>query len=161
MMWRSPIVFNELMQEVIDRFVGIDGFVYRCLSFCHFSFFHCVVCSSSIYEFWCPLWYHQTLVDHQCLTVLLIMQIYSRSINCSMYHWCNPGIVHKRYCYLASRNHLCKYLKHQHYFSSRLCYYLLLYKIIVDYKYQYKKYMYIIIRMYFYTNNVSKLRMNG
>jgi hypothetical protein len=39
----------------------------------------------------------------------------------------------------------------QHYLSSRLCYYLLLYKIIVDYKYQYKKYMYIIIRMYFYT----------
>jgi hypothetical protein len=108
-----------------------------------------------------PLWYIQTLFGHQCLNVLLIMQIYLRSINCSIYHWCTPCIVHKRYCYLASRNHLCKYLKHQHYLSSRLCYYLLLYKIIVDYKYQYKKYMYIIIRMYFYTNNVSKLRMNG
>jgi hypothetical protein len=27
-----------------------------------FSFGHCVVCSSSIYEFWLPLWYIQTLL---------------------------------------------------------------------------------------------------
>ena len=32
-------------------------FVDRCLSFCTFSFGHCVVCSSSIYGFWLPLWY--------------------------------------------------------------------------------------------------------
>jgi hypothetical protein len=31
-------------------------FVHRCLSFCTFSFGHCVVCSS-IYRFWLPLWY--------------------------------------------------------------------------------------------------------
>ena len=36
-------------------------FVDRCLSFCTFSFGHCVVCSSSIYGFWLPLWYLQTL----------------------------------------------------------------------------------------------------
>jgi hypothetical protein len=36
-------------------------FVDRCLSFHTFSFCHCVVCSSSIYEFWLPLWYLQTL----------------------------------------------------------------------------------------------------
>ena len=36
-------------------------FVDRCLSFCTFSFDHCVVCSSSIYGFWLPLWYLQTL----------------------------------------------------------------------------------------------------
>jgi len=36
-------------------------FVDRCLSFCNFSFGHCVVCSSSIYGFWLPLWYLQTL----------------------------------------------------------------------------------------------------
>jgi hypothetical protein len=36
-------------------------FVDRCLSFCTFSFGHCVVCSSSVYEFWLPLWYLQTL----------------------------------------------------------------------------------------------------
>jgi hypothetical protein len=31
-------------------------FVDRCLSFRTFSFGHCVVCSSSIYGFWLPLW---------------------------------------------------------------------------------------------------------
>ena len=37
-------------------------FVDGCLSFCTFSFGHCVVCSSSIYGFWLPLWYLQTLL---------------------------------------------------------------------------------------------------
>jgi hypothetical protein len=37
-------------------------FVDRCLSFCTFSFCHCVVCSSSTYGFWLPLWYLQTLL---------------------------------------------------------------------------------------------------
>ena len=37
-------------------------FVDRCLSFCTFSFGNCVVCSSSIYGFWLPLWYLQTLL---------------------------------------------------------------------------------------------------
>ena len=36
-------------------------FVDRCLSFCPFSFGHCVVFPSSIYVFWLPLWYLQTL----------------------------------------------------------------------------------------------------
>jgi hypothetical protein len=31
-------------------------FVYRCLSFCTFSFGHCVICFSSLYGFWLPLW---------------------------------------------------------------------------------------------------------
>jgi hypothetical protein len=39
-------------------------FVDRCLSFCTFSFCHCVVCSSSIYGFRFPLWYLQTLLMH-------------------------------------------------------------------------------------------------
>jgi hypothetical protein len=33
------------------------------LSFGAFSFGHCVVCSSSIFGFWLPLWYLQTLLD--------------------------------------------------------------------------------------------------
>jgi hypothetical protein len=37
-------------------------FVDRCFSFCIFSFGHCVVCSS-IYGFWLPLWYLQTLLE--------------------------------------------------------------------------------------------------
>jgi hypothetical protein len=35
-------------------------FVNRCLSFCPFSFGHCFVCPS-IYGFWLPIWYLQTL----------------------------------------------------------------------------------------------------
>ena len=38
-------------------------FVDRCLSFCTFSFGHCVVFSSSIYGFWLCLWYLQTLLS--------------------------------------------------------------------------------------------------
>jgi hypothetical protein len=37
-------------------------FVDRCLSFCQFSFGHCVVCSSSIYGLWLPLWYLVAIV---------------------------------------------------------------------------------------------------
>ena len=39
-------------------------FVDRCLSFCTFSFGHFVVCSSSIYGFWFPLWHLQTLLSN-------------------------------------------------------------------------------------------------
>ena len=38
-----------------DYLVLYVCFVDRCLSFCTFSFGHCVVCSSSIYGFWLPL----------------------------------------------------------------------------------------------------------
>ena len=37
----------------------------RCLSFCPFSFVHCVVCSSYIHGFWLALLYLQTLLTHQ------------------------------------------------------------------------------------------------
>ena len=40
------------------------SFVDRCLSFCTFSFGHCVVCLSSIYGFVLSLWYLQTLLIH-------------------------------------------------------------------------------------------------
>jgi hypothetical protein len=39
-------------------------FVDRCLSFCTFSFGYCVVCSSSIYGLWLPLWYLQTRLTY-------------------------------------------------------------------------------------------------
>jgi hypothetical protein len=39
-------------------------FVDRCLSFCPFSFDHCVVCSSSIYGFSLHLWCLQTRLGH-------------------------------------------------------------------------------------------------
>ena len=50
-------------------------FVDRCLSFCTFSFGHCVVCSSSIYGFWLPLLYLQTLL----ITPLHIYRFWRRT----------------------------------------------------------------------------------
>jgi hypothetical protein len=55
----SPAVFSGV--RVTRSLVLYVCFVDRCLSFCTFSFDQCVVCSSSIYEFWLPLWYLQTL----------------------------------------------------------------------------------------------------
>jgi len=54
----SPLVFSGV--RVTRSLVLCVCFVDRCLSFCTF-FCHCVVCSSSIYRFWLPLWYLQTL----------------------------------------------------------------------------------------------------
>ena len=39
-------------------------FVDRCLSFCTFSFGHCVVCSSSIYGFWSPFGIFKLFLNH-------------------------------------------------------------------------------------------------
>jgi hypothetical protein len=55
----SPSVFIGV--RVTQSLVLCVCFVNRCLSFCTFSFGRCVVCSSSIYGFWLPLWYLQTL----------------------------------------------------------------------------------------------------
>ena len=54
----SPPVFSGV--RVTRSLVLYVCFVDRCLSCCPFSFDHCVVCSSSIYGFWLPLWYLQT-----------------------------------------------------------------------------------------------------
>ena len=56
----SPPVFSGV--RVTRSLVLYVCFVDRCLSFCTFSFGHCVVYSSSIYGFWLPLWYLQTLL---------------------------------------------------------------------------------------------------
>ena len=52
----SPPIFSRI--RVTRSLVFCVCFVDRCLSFCPFSFDHCVVCSS-IYGFWLPL---QTLL---------------------------------------------------------------------------------------------------
>ena len=57
----SPPVFSGV--RVTRSLVLYVCFVDRCLSFCTFSFGHCVVCSSSIYGFWLSLWYLQTLLQ--------------------------------------------------------------------------------------------------
>ena len=73
--WLVPLVEQELITlpehlSVPPVFSGVRVtrslivyvcFVDRCLSFCTFSFGHCVVCSSSIYRFWLLLWYLQAL----------------------------------------------------------------------------------------------------
>jgi len=56
----SPLVFSGV--NVTRSLVLYVCFVDPCLSFCTFSFGHCVVCSSSIYGIWLPLWYLQTLL---------------------------------------------------------------------------------------------------
>jgi hypothetical protein len=55
----SPPVFSGV--RVTRSLVLYVCFVDPCLSFCTVSFGHCVVCSSSTYGFWFPLWYLQTL----------------------------------------------------------------------------------------------------
>ena len=61
----SPPVFSGV--RVTRSLVLRVYFIYRCLSFCPFSFGLCVVCSSSIYGFWLPLWYLQTLLHDSSL----------------------------------------------------------------------------------------------
>ena len=56
----SPPLFGEV--RVTRSLVLRVCFVDRCLTFCTFFLGHCVVFSSSIYRFWLPLWYLQTLL---------------------------------------------------------------------------------------------------
>ena len=58
-----------------------------CLSFCTFSFDHCFVCSSSIYGFWLPLWYLQTLLS------LTVFEAIVKGVYCTIYSfWYRPWI---------------------------------------------------------------------
>jgi hypothetical protein len=56
----NPVVFSGV--RVTRSLVLCVCFVDLCLSFCTFSFGHCVVCSWSIYGLWLPLWFLQTLL---------------------------------------------------------------------------------------------------
>ena len=62
--------------------------VDRYLSFCA-SFGHCVVCSSSIYGFWLPLWYLQTLLKSFGFPIFQYWaspdESYSRNVSCAPY----------------------------------------------------------------------------
>ena len=46
--------------RVVQSLVFCEMLCRSLLSFCYFSFSHCIVCPSSIYSFWLPLWYLQT-----------------------------------------------------------------------------------------------------
>ena len=53
---------------LLDLCFYVWCFVNRCLSFCPFSFGHCLVCPSSIYQFWLSLWYLKLfLYDEVCV----------------------------------------------------------------------------------------------
>ena len=56
----EPPIFSVV--RVTRSLVLCVCFVDHSLSFCAFSFGHCVVCSSSINGFLLPLWYLQTLL---------------------------------------------------------------------------------------------------
>jgi hypothetical protein len=81
----SPPVFSGV--HVTRSLVWYVCFVDRCLSFCTFSFGHSGVWSSSIYGFWLPLWYLQTLLpkvvkisflqsSHPSLNIVYILKLF-------------------------------------------------------------------------------------
>ena len=77
----SPPVFSGV--RVSRSLVLYVCFVDRCLSFCTFSFGHCVVCSSSIYGFWLPLWYLQSPLDFGfCLSNCFVNDLKGEVIVC-------------------------------------------------------------------------------
>jgi hypothetical protein len=61
----SPMVIKNMLWSLVLCVCFVD----YCLSFCTFSFGHCVVRSSSIYRFWLPLWYLQTLHKIELITM--------------------------------------------------------------------------------------------
>ena len=67
----SPLGFSGV--RVTRSLVLCVCFVDRCLFFYTFSFGHCVVCSSSIYGFWLPFLYLQTLLDMHVFIATQIM----------------------------------------------------------------------------------------
>ena len=71
----SPLVFSGV--RVTRSLVLCVCFVDRCSPFCRFSDVHCVVCSSSIYRFWLPLWYLQTIFTKtmKCITLFLLYAV--------------------------------------------------------------------------------------
>ena len=83
--WRQPPIKEIIICEVFCRLLFVV-----CLS----SFRHCIVCRSSIYFFWLPLWYLVVIV----LSVVLLS-------TASYYHF---GILWSLYCvsfYLRLLNH--------------------------------------------------------
>ena len=71
--------FIKLISHRLKIFVTGSLVLYVCfedryLSFCTFSFGHCVVCSSLIYRFWLTLWYLR-YTDSDCPFGILDIQI--------------------------------------------------------------------------------------
>jgi hypothetical protein len=80
----SPPVFSGV--RVTRSLVLYVCFVDHCLSFCAFYFGRGVVCSSSMYGFWLPLWYLQTLLRS---VLIRISNMCAFDYHCH----CKPSIV--------------------------------------------------------------------
>jgi hypothetical protein len=73
-------VHNKHWKKQRWIFCFICMFCRSLLFFCTFSFGHCVVCSSSIYGFWLPFWYLQTLLVPNVSSILVFSIIdYTRT----------------------------------------------------------------------------------
>jgi hypothetical protein len=78
------------MGSLSEKRYGLEWtvcFVEHCLSFCHFSFGHCVICPSSIYGIWLYLWYLQILLvtvsnfNSYSMTTILIAEAHAAQTN--------------------------------------------------------------------------------
>ena len=74
----SPPLFNGV--RVTRSLVLYVCFVDLRLSFCTFSFSHCVFCSSLINGFWLPLWYLQTLLVTDTSSQIVAIYPYVKKI---------------------------------------------------------------------------------
>jgi hypothetical protein len=105
---RVPLVEQELFRSTkftpsfsgirLNRSLFLCGrFVDCCMSFCTFSFGHCVVCSSSIYGFWLPLWYLLAIVLSVLLrfTILITPVVSSYSSKSATHRWIYPTFICK------------------------------------------------------------------
>jgi hypothetical protein len=72
----TPSVFTGV--RVTRSLVLCVCFLDRCLSSWPFSFGHCVVCLS-IYGFWLPLWYLQTLLKRTFVVITISNHPYTNS----------------------------------------------------------------------------------
>ena len=84
----SPPVFSGV--RLTRSLVLCVWFIDRCLSFCTFSFGHCVVCSSSIYGFWLPLLYLQTLLANHYIFLCCVFVCFPSFYTCLV---CNAVCV--------------------------------------------------------------------
>ena len=99
----SPPVFSGV--HVTRSLVLCVCFVDRCLSFCTFSFGHYVVCPSSIYGFWLPHWYRQTLLTPARILVLFITHSFF-VLNILLY-FVRFSSLNKSHCNVVHSSLLC------------------------------------------------------
>jgi hypothetical protein len=94
----SPPVFCEV--RFTRSLVLCACFVY----ICPFVLFHCVVCSSSIYGFWLPLWYLRALLTYYFYILFFILWQFERcGIFCFSLYDSSNGVVYYSFNFLTVR----------------------------------------------------------